>query len=230
MAHDRPDFEARAAWIRDRFAREDGALRSVGAAAAAAGLPAIAVDAEVGRWLELLAGAVGARRALELGTLAGYSGIWIARGLAPGGALLTVERDPKHARVARDRFAHASLAGVVTVREADAIEVLDALPDAAAPFDEPFDFVFLDAIKEDYPAYLDRLLERGLVRAGGLVVADNLFLGDRVLRPGGDPEAEAMDRFARRLADDPRLRTTVLPIRDGVSVSLVGDGRDAGRD
>ncbi len=122
------------------------------AAAAAAGLPAHGVSALQGRLLHLLARALGARRVLELGTLAGYSTIWLARALPPAGRLVTLELDPSCAAVARGNLARAGLGGVVEVRVGPALEGLATLAEEGAA---PFDLVFLDADKVSYPDYLE---------------------------------------------------------------------------
>ena len=160
--------------------------------------------------------AVGARRALEVGTLAGYSGIWIARGLVPGGQLVTLEADPAHADVARQHFAAANLGETsVDIRVGPALESLAAM-DAAGSFD----LAFLDAAKVEYPAYLDHALR--LVRPGGAILGDNTMLRGRVVRPDGSPEVDAMLEFTRRLAEDPRIAaSTILDQRDGLSISIV---------
>jgi len=204
-------------YIRELFAREDDLLRSIGRRAERAGLPSIAVNAEVGRLLQLVTVAVRARRALEIGTLAGYSAVWIARGLPPGGRLVTLEHDPEHAAVARETFEAAAVSDRVEVRVGEALELLAALPGA-----EPFDVAFLDAAKEEYPAYLELVLPR--LRPGGALLADNALLRGRVIEPDGSEEARAMRDFNERVANDPRLVSTLIPVRDGVLVSILREG------
>jgi predicted O-methyltransferase YrrM len=130
------------AYIRELFVEEDEALRWAREDSQNRGLPTINVKAEEGRFLQFLVRACGARRALEIGTLGGYSGIWIARGLAPDGWLITLEKEPEHARLAREHFAAAGLSDRVEVRVGPASELL-----ARLTIEAPFDFVFIDADK-----------------------------------------------------------------------------------
>jgi predicted O-methyltransferase YrrM len=212
-------------YICETFAPEDDAFREAHADATAQGLPAIAVSADVGRLLSLLVHISGARRALEVGTLGGYSGTWIARALPADGRLVSLELDPKHAAVARRQFDRAGVGDRVEVRLGPALESLAAL-DAARERGEspPFDLAFIDADKDNYPAYLDFALR--LVRPGGLITADNVLHMTSWPEPiDGGPTShaglEAIRAFNRRLATDPRLESTILPLRDGVAVAWV---------
>jgi predicted O-methyltransferase YrrM len=202
------------AYVAALFAPEDEMLRRVHEAAAAAELPAISIGPEEGRFLQLAAAAVGARRALEIGTLAGYSGLWIARALPPSGRLITVEIEPATAEVARRNFALAGVADRVEIRVGPALAVLPEL--AGEP---PFDLVFLDADKEAYPEYLDWALR--LTRPGAAILAHNVHLQGEVVRSDGGPRVQAMRAFNQRLATDPRLVSTLVPLRDGMSFSIV---------
>jgi predicted O-methyltransferase YrrM len=190
-------------YVADLLVPRDPALDAALAANAAAGLPAHDVSPVQGRLLELLARMRGARRILEIGTLGGYSTIWLAGGLAPGGRLVTLEYSPKHAEVARTNLARAGLAESVEVRVGPALETLPAL---AA--DEPFDLVFVDADKAPYAQYLDWAVR--LTRPGGLVVADNVVRQGRVLDPGEDEAVRGVRAYLEAMADDPRLEGTVL--------------------
>lgn len=216
-SYDRHPGEA--AYIRGVFAHEDSALQNVMPEAREKGLPDIAVDAEVGRFLQVLVTSIGARRVLELGTLAGYSGIWIARGLVKGGTLVTIEADPTHAAIARTNFERAGVADRVEIRVARALDVLPDLPN-----DPPFDVIWLDAVKSEYPDYLEEALR--LVRPGGLILADNALLRGRVVEepaPDDAPEVVAMRAFHERLASAPGLVSTLVPVRDGVTVTVATD-------
>jgi predicted O-methyltransferase YrrM len=205
-----PELEA---YLRPLFWPEDGLLADLGRDIAERG-PRIQVSAEEGRLLALLVTLSGGRRVLEVGTLFGYSGVWMARALAPGGHLDTVEFTPLHARAARDWFERAGLAGSVTVHEGPALEVLPRL-------DGVYDLAFFDAAKAEYPAYLDHALR--LVRPGGLILADNVFWNGRAARDdGGDADVRGIRDFNARIAADPRLSSTVIPVGDGLSVSVVG--------
>ncbi len=198
------------------FGREDEMLRRLRHEAAAAGLPDIAVGPDVGRFLMILASMTRGRLALELGTLAGYSAVWIARGLAPEGRLITVESDPAHAAFARRQLALAGLGGRVEVREGAAIPVLRALqhelPRGA------LDLVFIDAEKTEYPEYFR--LVRDLVAPGGLIAADNVYgSGSWWIDDREDPNRVAADRFNRAVASDPEFQAVAMPFRQGVLVA-----------
>jgi predicted O-methyltransferase YrrM len=198
-----PTPEAVDTFLSELVARDDEALIRARRASDEAGLPSIAVSAPHGKFLRVLARTLGARRILEIGTLGGYSTIWLAGGLAPGGRLVTLEYSPKHAEVARTNLARAGLADSVGVRVGPALETLPAL---AA--DEPFDLVFVDADKAPYAQYLDWAVR--LTRPGGLVVADNVVRQGRVLDPGEDEAVRGVRAYLEAMADDPRLEGTVL--------------------
>jgi predicted O-methyltransferase YrrM len=202
----------------------DAVLEGVQAAAAAAGLPAIAVSPSQGKFLHILAKAIGATRILELGTLAGYSAIWLARALPPNGRLVTVELDPAHAAVARASFERAGLAARVDLRVGAALDVLAALE---ASKTVPFDLVFIDADKGNYPEYLERAIR--LCRPGSLIVADNVVRDGEVMNASSaDPAVIAVRRFMQLLSNDRRLTATALQTvgvkgYDGFAFALVGD-------
>lgn len=196
------------------FAPEDPVLMALREDADREGLPPIAISPDTGRLLQVLLRAIGARRVLEVGTLGGYSALWMARALPPDGRLLTLERDPAHAAFARRHLAAAGVGDRVEVREGHALQLLPALDG------EQFDFVFLDADKEPLPTYLDWALR--LVRPGGAIVADNALRGGRVLDDRATDEATlAVREFNRRLATDPRLTSIVVPTHDGVAIGIV---------
>jgi predicted O-methyltransferase YrrM len=204
-----------ARYITDEFARPDAVLEQVLAAIPARGLPQITVKPEEGRFLQFLVRANGARQVVEIGTLGGYSGIWLARGLPADGRLITLEKEPKHAQVAREHFALAGLADRVDLRLGDAHDLLPAL---AA--EGPFDFCFIDANKLDYGAYLDWALEN--IRPGGIIAAHNAFRGGAVLDASNhDTDTEYMRTFNVRFAREPRLVSTVYPAGDGLLIGVV---------
>jgi caffeoyl-CoA O-methyltransferase len=210
------DAGALSDYIAELFAPEDALLQEVRAEAGRRGLPEIAISAEVGRLLQVLLVSIGARRVLEIGTLAGYSAIWIARALGPDGRLVTLEIDPARADLARSFLQRAGLAHRTEVRVGDALETTADLVRQG----ERFDAVFIDADKERYPAYLDLALE--LVRTGGLILADNALWSGRVLDdPPEDQGTAAVQAFNRALARHPRLVSTIVPVRDGVAVGVV---------
>jgi predicted O-methyltransferase YrrM len=214
---DAEDLRPFAGYVRELFAREDDVLRELAGRTAASEVAPMQITSEVGKLLHVLARAVRARRALELGTLFGYSSIWIARALPADGRLLTLDVDADRAKEARSWIARAGVADRVDVRVGAALDVLPSLVR-----EEPFDFVFIDAAKEEYPAYLDWVLR--LVRPGGVVAADNVLLGGggSVLAADGEsPGVRGVREFNRRVAGDPRLASIVVPVREGVSVSVV---------
>ncbi|MFE6236171.1 O-methyltransferase [Cellulosimicrobium sp. NPDC057862] len=185
---------------------EDDVLAATGARARAAGLPEIQVSPAQGRLLQLLALATGARRALEVGTLGGYSTIWLARALPPGGSLVTCEIDPAHAAVARESLAEAGLAGVVDVVVGPAADTLRGLVDEGV---EPFDLVFVDADKPSNPVYLDLAIR--LSRPGTLVVVDNTVRGGAVAdAESTDPNVLGVREMVDRVVADPRLDATAV--------------------
>ncbi len=215
-------WENTCAYLRDVFGNEDEQFRTLMARAVAAGLPDIAISAEVGRLLQLLTsmcnGGRGAAVAIELGTLAGYSGIWIARGLASGGRLITVEPEPKHADFAAREFVRAGAAGSVEIRRATALEALPALAHELGP--ASVDLAFLDAIKTEYSEYFQLL--KPLLKPGGLLLADNAlgsgswWIDDP---PGSKAERDAVDRFNRMVAADPAFTAACVPARQGVLIA-----------
>ncbi|MEP0841262.1 MAG: O-methyltransferase, partial [Phycisphaerae bacterium] len=163
-------------YFNELLVRPEPALDAALAESAAAGLPAISVSPPQGKLLWLIARAQGARRILEIGTLGGYSTIWLARALPEGGRLITLEADPRHAEVAKANLARAGLNGVVEVRLGRA---LDTLPRLAAEGCGPFDLIFIDADKPGYCDYLDWSLR--LSRTGSVIVADNVVRKGAVL-------------------------------------------------
>ena len=193
-------------YLCDVLVASDPALDAATAARAAARLPSHDVSPNEGKLLHLLARMQGARAILEIGTLAGYSTIWLARALPPGGRLVTLEADPRHADLARANLARAGLAGIVDVRVGPA---LGTLPRLAAEGMGPFDFVFIDADKRNNPGYLEWSLK--LSRPGTLIVADNVVRGGTVADPTtADPDAQGVRRFNALIAADPRLAATAI--------------------
>ncbi len=205
-------------YVTELFAEEDEALRRVRRRMAEHGLPTIHIKPEEGRFLQVLARACGARRAVEVGTLGGYSAIWIARGLLPDGVLYTVERNPDYARLAREHVAAAKVPARVDVVEGDARHVLRELAGQA-----PFDFVFIDAEKGDYRFYYEWAVDH--LRVGGVVAAHNAFAHGRVVA-GDDETARLVREFNAHVAADRRVLSTVFPAGDGMVVAVkVADGQ-----
>jgi predicted O-methyltransferase YrrM len=190
----------------DLLVRPIDALDAARRAGDAAGMPAISVSAPQGKFLMLLAQTVGARRILEIGTLAGYSAIWLAQALPPGGRLVTLEVDRMHASVARENIARARLSAVVEVRLGPALETLTSLVETAAA---PFDFIFIDADKPSYPLYLP--LAVALSRPGTVIVADNVVRKGAVVNAdSSDPRVQGVRQFNELVARNPRLDATLL--------------------
>lgn len=195
-------------------AREDEVLARVREETAALGDVAVMqVSPDQGAFLTLLVRAIGARRALEVGTFTGYSAICIARGLSGGGELVCCELDPERAAVARANLEAAGVADRAEVRVGPALESLEEIPETPA-----FDFAFIDADKPGYPAYYEAVLAR--LRPGGLVAIDNVLMSGRVLGPApDDASATAIDALNRAIAADERVDIAMLGVADGLTLA-----------
>jgi predicted O-methyltransferase YrrM len=216
---------------------EDPDLDAALAANAAAGLPPIAVTPSQGKLLHLIARSIGARSILEIGTLGGYSSIWLARALAPGGRLVTLEADARYAELARANISRAGLRELVDVRVGKA---LDTLAQLAAEQPDPFDLVFIDADKVHTPDYFQWALR--LTHPGSVIVADNVIRGGALADPdSSDPAVLGSRRLHDMLAAEPRVGATTIQTvgskgYDGFTFALVlgdrvaGDDPDAGSD
>jgi predicted O-methyltransferase YrrM len=204
------------------LAPHDPALDAALAANRAAGLPAIDVSALQGKFLDLLVRISGAKRILEIGTLGGYSTIWMARAAGPDGRVITLEASPAHADVARANLARAGLAERVELKLGPAIESLPLVQREASA---PFDLVFIDADKRSNPDYLSWALR--LSRPGSIIVVDNVVREGRVVDAASkDADIQGIRRFAEMLAQEPRLSSTALQTvgakgYDGFSISVV---------
>ncbi len=200
-------------YSREVFGKQDGHLAGLMAEATAAGLPDIAVSADVGRLLMMLTSMTRGRLAVEVGTLGGYSGIWIARGLAEGGRLITIEREPHHAAFAQKQFERANVADRVEVRVGAALEILARLDHELGP--GSVDVVFIDAEKTEYCEYWEQV--RPLVAVGGVVLADNVLgTGSEWIDQQDWPQPRAVDRFNRLVAGDDHFEAVAVPLRQGV--------------
>lgn len=190
-------------------------------ASAEAGLPAIQVSAAQGKLLSVLAGAVGAKTILEIGTLGGYSTIWLARALPPDGRLISLEVNPTHAEVARANLARAGVDGIAEVRLGRAIDTLPLLADEGLTFD----FVFIDADKPSTPAYFEWALR--LTRRGGMIITDNVIRDGKVIdADSDDPNVQGVRAFNAMLAAEPRVTSTIIQVvgskgYDGMALALV---------
>jgi predicted O-methyltransferase YrrM len=190
---------------------QDEHLAGLGAAADTAGLPDWAVTPDVGHFLKLLVGLTPGKVAIELGTLAGYSAIWIARGMAPDGMLYTIEFENSHADFAERQFVEAGVDDRIELVRGAA---LDVLPDLRSRLgDGSVDFVFIDAIKEEYSDYFVAL--RPMMKKGGLVVADNVY----GTGAGWIDEGFGTDEFNRLVAADPDFETAITPMREGILIA-----------
>ena len=201
-------------YIEELFAVEDSVLKRVRERHAELDLPPIHISPDEGKLLHVLLRAAGARTVLEIGSLAGYSGIWLARALPAGGMLTTIEKHPVHAELARQAYAEAGLAERVRLIEGEALSVLETLPP-----DTAFDAVFVDADKDPLPLYFEWSVR--LLRPGGLLLCDNAFFHGSVVDPSDhSPQAEGVRAFNRLAATDRRVVSAVIPIRDGVVIGV----------
>ncbi|HEX9988217.1 MAG TPA: O-methyltransferase [Chloroflexia bacterium] len=208
-------------YIEGLFSTNDEALAEALKDSEKNGLPRINVSANEGRLLYMLARLSGARKILEIGTLGGYSTIWLARALPDGGRLISLEYEPKHAKVARANIERAGLSDRVEIRVGAG---LDLLPQIAESGEGPFDLFFIDADKENYPGYLEWAIK--LAHPGSVVLSDNLIRNGVVMEPPPDNEvARVIARYNRTLATNPRLESLILPITrestDGLGISIV---------
>ncbi|GMR10592.1 MAG: class I SAM-dependent methyltransferase [Anaerolineae bacterium] len=207
--------EALENYVRETFSAEDEILSTIRTEIPRRGLPEITVRPEEGRFLQFIVAASGARMAVEIGTLGGYSGVWIARGLPPGGKLISLELSEEHAAVAADHFEMAGLADKVDLRVGDAHDLLKDLANEG-----PFEFVFIDADKEGYPAYLD--WAEANLRPRGIVAGHNAFgFGTIDDSSDSDPGVAALRLFNERLANDDHFISTVFPAGDGTAVGVL---------
>jgi predicted O-methyltransferase YrrM len=209
-------------YLTDLLVKEDPALDDALKSSSEAGLPAINVSPSQGKLLHLLAKIQGARKILEIGTLGGYSTIWLARALPPDGQLITLEADPKHAEVAQANIERASLSGIVEVRLGRALETL---PQLQADGAGPFDLVFVDADKPSNPDYFEWALK--LTRAGSVLIFDNVVRHGAVIDDTrDDPGLLGTRCLIELLATDPRVDATAIQTvgvkgYDGFAIALV---------
>jgi predicted O-methyltransferase YrrM len=222
-------------YIAEHLVPADPALEAALRDSDAAGLPPIAVTPTQGKLLELLARIHGARTILELGTLGGYSTIWLARALPPGGRLITLEYEPRFAEVARANIERAGVAEVVELRVGAA---LDTLPRLHAEGAGPFDLIFIDADKQNYPGYFQWSLK--LSRAGTVIVGDNVVRDGAILDPDAyDPQhgnevIKGVRRFYELVSAEPRVRGSATAIQtvgakgyDGFALMIVSGQEQA---
>jgi caffeoyl-CoA O-methyltransferase len=199
-------------YSREVFGVQDEHLAGLMDEAVAAGLPEIAVGPDVGRLLMILTSMTQGRLAVEVGTLGGYSGIWITRGLRPDGRLITIEYEPFHAQFAGQQFVRAGISDRVDIRIGAGLEVLSQLAGELEP--GSLDVLFLDAIKSEYTGYFE--LVRSNIPVGGLVIADNVY----GIGSGWIDQGHGTDTFNRHIALDPDFETVAFPFREGVMIGL----------
>jgi predicted O-methyltransferase YrrM len=215
-------------YVAETILHADPALAAALAASDAAGLPSIAVSAPQGKQLHLIARMIGARRILEIGTLGGYSAIWMASALPKDGKLVTLEADPKHADVAR---ANLERAGLAERSEVVVGKALDTLPGVAARRDAPFDLAFIDADKANIPAYFDHAL--AMSRAGSVIVVDNTVREGKLADANtGDAAVDGVRALHAKLAKETRVSATTIQTvgvkgYDGFTIALVTAGPSA---
>jgi caffeoyl-CoA O-methyltransferase len=200
------------------FAAEDEGLKHALEAAKRAGLPEIQISPIQGKFLQLLAGACNAHKILEIGSLGGYSGIWLARALPANGHFITLEINPTHAELVRNAFAQAGVRDRAEVRVGKALDLLPLLEQEA-----PFDLIFIDADKPPYPQYLDWALR--LSRPGSIIVADNCIRNGKGFEEPQDEGMAGIVAYNNRIASDPRLISLDLAMdddyTDGFAISVV---------
>jgi len=209
-------------YLAEKLIPGDPALDSAQAATASASMPAISVSPTQGKLLELLAMTLRAKSILEIGTLGGYSTIWLARGLASGGRIVTLEKEPRHAEVARANIARAGFADAVELRVGSA---LDTLPKLAGEDRDPFDLIFIDADKQNIPAYFDWAVT--LAHAGSMIIVDNVVRdGDVINDATEDTGTQGVRRFFDKLSTSALVTSTAIQTvgvkgYDGFTVSIV---------
>jgi predicted O-methyltransferase YrrM len=223
-AADQARWDAVDRYAEEHLIGEDPPLQAALRASAEAGLPPIAVTPSQGKLLHLLARSLGANRILEIGTLGGYSTIWLARALAPGGRVVTLEAEPRYAEVASANIAGAGLSEAVDLRVGAALETLPVL---AEEHPEPFDLVFIDADKVHTPDYFRWAME--LTRPGSVIVADNVVRDGAVVEADSDrPDVRGSRALHELLATEPRVSATTIQTvgakgYDGFTLILVED-------
>ncbi|MCY4064151.1 MAG: O-methyltransferase [Chloroflexi bacterium] len=200
------------AYVNKLFVREDDTLRYVRGQTAAHGIPQISLEPNEAKLLQMLVRLCGAKRVVEVGALAGYSGICIARALPADGQLITIEVSSLHAEVARAHFEHAGLADKVTVLQGAGLQVL---PKLAA--DGPYDLMFIDADKGSYHKYLEWAADN--LRLGGAVIADNAFWQGNIFKPQTEDD-HAMVAFNQMLAEHPQFDSTIIEVGDGIAIGV----------
>jgi len=200
-------------YIVNTFAEEDDVLKNVVKETEANSIPLIQVSPELGKFLYMLVKIVNAKRILEIGTLAGYSTIWMARALPDTGKLTTLEISRQHADFSLSNFKKAGLDGKIYLMFGNAMHSLDKLQN------EKFDMCFIDADKTGYPAYFEKVI--GMMNKGGIIIADNTLKKGAVILNNPDEYVKGVIEYNRIVSTDPRVDSVLVPISDGITISYV---------
>jgi caffeoyl-CoA O-methyltransferase len=209
-------------YITGLFEQEDSSLAATEQSIKESNIPRISISPNQGKFLQMLARLCHAKKILEIGTLAGYSTIWLARALSKDGKLITLEYEPLHARVAQKNIDRAGLSSIVEIREGKGIDLLPKLVEEGAG---PFDMIFIDADKPPYKEYFDWSLK--LSRPGTLIIADNVIREGKVLNDKSPDEMVAgVKRFNAALAANPAVTATIIQTvgakeHDGMALAIV---------
>lgn len=199
-------------YVTDTFVNEDEVLSFVREETPRQGLPQINLEPYEGQMMQVLVAMSGAKHVVEIGTLAGYSAIWIARGLPADGKLITIEKSSKHADIARSHIEKANLTDKVTVHQGDGLQILNKISSSA-----PFDMVFVDADKPNYENYLAWAVEH--LRVGGTIMAHNALWSGQILNPK-TADDHGMVKFNQTMANHPQLTSTIIEVGDGLAVGV----------
>ncbi len=200
-------------YITDTFIQEDELLKQIVTDTEAKKIPLIQVSPETGKLLGMFIKMIGAKNVLEIGTLTGYSTIWMARALPPEGSVTTLELTKAHADEALSNFKKAGLDGKISLKLGKAIESLDILTGST------FDLVFIDADKENCVNYFNKVIN--MVRPGGLIITDNTLRRGEVIEPNPGPGALGIIEYNKLVAKDSRVESLLVPIDDGITISFV---------
>jgi caffeoyl-CoA O-methyltransferase len=200
-------------YIIDTFVNEDDILKQIVADTEAKKIPLIQISPDNGKFLHMLIKMIGAKRVLEIGTLAGYSTIWMARALPEHGKVTTLEISEKHAEEAKANYKKAGLEDKIELMFGSALESLDKLQN------EKFDFVFIDADKENSSNYYDKVF--GLMNKGGIIACDNTLKFGKVVDENPDDSTKGILKYNKMVANDPRVESMLVSISDGLTISWV---------
>ena len=200
-------------YIVNNFAIEDDILKNIVKDAEEKKIPLIQVSPELGKFLQILIKMISAKNILEIGTLTGYSSIWMARALPEGGKVTTLEISEIHANEAKKNFRKAGLENKIELILGSGSESLEQLKN------KRFDFAFIDADKTGYPAYFDKVIT--MMNKGGIIAADNALRDGKIIDSNPDEGTRAVDEYNRKSANDPRVESMLVPISDGLTISWV---------